>query len=80
MFGLFWRRVTRPGVWAGILTGVGVVAALILTGNDPFYGINAGFVGLAVNTCMTVLVSLFGKPMEAVEEAAAIPVSTDGKG
>ena len=29
--------------------GVAVVAALILSGNDPFLGINAGFVGLVLN-------------------------------
>jgi SSS family solute:Na+ symporter len=70
VFGLFWKRVTRPGVWAGMLTGVGVVIALILTGNDPFYGLNAGFVGLAVNACVTVLVSLFSRPLESKVESA----------
>ena len=80
VFGLFWRRVTRAGVWAGILTGVGVVAALILTGNDPFYGINAGFVGLAGNACVTVLVSLFGGSLTAADEARGGSASTSGKG
>jgi SSS family solute:Na+ symporter len=58
VFGLFWKKVTKAGVLAGILTGVAVVAVLILTKNDPFLGINAGFVGLVFNTGVTVAVSL----------------------
>ncbi len=58
VFGLFWKRVTKAGVLSGILTGVAVVAALILTRNDPFLGINAGFVGLVLNAGVTVAVSL----------------------
>ncbi len=58
VFGLFWKKVTKTGVIAGILTGVAVVAALILSGNDPFLGINAGFVGLVLNAAVTVAVSL----------------------
>jgi len=58
VFGLFWRRVTKTGVMCGILTGVAVVAALILTKNDPFLGINAGFVALVINTGVTAAVSL----------------------
>jgi SSS family solute:Na+ symporter len=58
VFGLFWKRVTKAGVLSGILTGVTVVAALILSGNDPFLGINAGFVGLVLNAGVTVAVSL----------------------
>jgi SSS family solute:Na+ symporter len=58
VFGLFWRRVSKAGVFSGILTGVAVVALLILTGNDPFLGINAGFVGLVFNAMVTAIVSL----------------------
>ena len=58
VFGLFWKRVTKAGVLSGILTGVAVVAALILTRNDPFLGINAGFVGLVLNAGVSVAVSL----------------------
>ncbi|MFA9453327.1 MAG: sodium:solute symporter [Candidatus Aminicenantaceae bacterium] len=58
VFGLFWKKVTKTGVLAGILTGVAVVAALILSGNDPFLGINAGFVALVLNAAVTVAVSL----------------------
>jgi SSS family solute:Na+ symporter len=58
VLGLFWRRVTRQGVWAGLAAGEAVVVALIASGRDPFLGLNAGFVGLAVNAVLTVGVSL----------------------
>lgn len=58
VFGLFWRRVSKIGVFWGIVAGVGVAAVLILSVRDPFLGINAGFVGLLANTGITVMVSL----------------------
>jgi len=61
VLGLFWRRATKQGVTAGLLTGVGVVVGLIVAGRDPFLGLNAGFVGLAANAAVTVLVSLSTK-------------------
>jgi len=60
--GLFWKRVTKPGVFCGLIAGVIVVLVLILSKNDPFLGLNAGFVGLAVNSFITVMVSLMTKP------------------
>jgi SSS family solute:Na+ symporter len=62
VLGLFWKRVTRTGVFCGLIAGVTVVLILILSKNDPFLGMNAGFVGLAVNSVITVLVSLRTKP------------------
>jgi SSS family solute:Na+ symporter len=58
VLGLFWERVTRAGVFTGVVTGVGIVAFLVLTGRDPFMGLNAGFLALAVNLTLTVVVSL----------------------
>jgi SSS family solute:Na+ symporter len=62
VLGLFWPRATKQGVAAGLLAGVGVVVALIVSGRDPLLGVNAGFVALAVNAAVTVLVSLATKP------------------
>jgi SSS family solute:Na+ symporter len=62
VLGLFWKRVTKPGVFYGMAAGVIVVIILILSKNDPFLGMNAGFVGLVVNMLTTVLVSLKTKP------------------
>ncbi|MGB6866838.1 MAG: sodium:solute symporter family protein, partial [Candidatus Aminicenantaceae bacterium] len=62
VLGLFWTRVTKQGVFTGLIVGVAVVAFLILTGRDPFLGMNAGFVGLIINGFLTVAVSLNTKP------------------
>lgn len=62
VLGLFWKRVTKAGVFTGLIVGIAIVAFLILTGRDPFLGMNAGFVGLVVNGFFTVAVSLNTKP------------------
>jgi SSS family solute:Na+ symporter len=59
VLGLFWKRVTKQGVFAGIIIGVGAVAFLVLSKRDPFFGLNAGFFALCVNFLVTVVVSLF---------------------
>lgn len=67
VLGLFWKRVTKPGVFSGMIVGIGVVAVLILGGADPFLGMNAGFVGLMANSFVTVAVCLMTKPVEMKE-------------
>lgn len=59
VLGLYWKRVTMRGVFAGIVIGVGTVAFLILSKRDPFLGLNAGFFALCLNFFVTVLFSLF---------------------
>ena len=58
IFGLYWKRATSTGVFAGILAGVGLVLVLVLSKRDPFMGLNAGFVALCVNVAVTVVASL----------------------
>jgi SSS family solute:Na+ symporter len=62
VLGLFWKRATKQGVFTGLIVGLAIVAFLILTGRDPFLGMNAGFVGLIINGFLTVAVSLNTKP------------------
>ncbi len=59
LFGLYWKRVTLPGVFVGIVVGIGTVAFLVLSKMDPVMGINAGFFALCVNFVLTAVVSLF---------------------
>jgi solute:Na+ symporter, SSS family len=59
VLGLFWKRVTMPGVFTGLLAGVGTVAFLMLTNRDPFFGWSAGFVALCLNFAITIALSLF---------------------
>ena len=57
ILGLFSRRVTGAGILAGVLGGLGVAGALSFSGHDPAFGLNAGFIGLAVNLGLVALVS-----------------------
>jgi SSS family solute:Na+ symporter len=66
VLGLFWKRVSKAGVFIGLLVGIAVVAVLILSGNDPFLGMNAGFVGLIINSIITLAISLGAKPKEGL--------------
>jgi solute:Na+ symporter, SSS family len=58
VLGLYWSRASRPGVFSGLVVGIVTVALLILSGRDPFMGLNAGFVALVLNFIVTVTVSL----------------------
>ena len=61
VLGLFWKKATREGVLAGLVTGIGIVFILVFGKHDPFLGMNAGFVALLANALITVLVSLLGR-------------------
>ena len=58
VLGLYWNRVTIPGVFAGMIAGVATAAFLILTHQDPFLGCSAGFVALCINFLITAILSL----------------------
>jgi SSS family solute:Na+ symporter len=70
--GLYWKRVTMAGVFAGMITGVSVVAFLVLTKRDPFFGLNAGFFALCVNFIVTGVVSLLS-PFQPSGFCAPLP-------
>lgn len=57
VFGLYWKRVTRAGVWSGLAVGIATVAALLLSKHDPVWGMNAGFVALCANFAVVTGVS-----------------------
>lgn len=61
--GLFWRRATKQGVLAGILTGWVVAGALVLTKHDPLFGWNAGFIALLANLVVFTVVSYATQPV-----------------
>ena len=64
VMGLFWRRATKQGVMAGLAAGLAATSGLILGRRDPLWGLNAGFVGLAVNAAVAWAVSRFGPEPE----------------
>ncbi len=57
ILGLYWPRVTRTGAFSGIACGVAIVAFLMLTNRDPYFGLNAGFIALCANFLVTIGVS-----------------------
>jgi solute:Na+ symporter, SSS family len=67
VLGLYWKRVTTPGVFLGMMAGVATVLFLLLSHRDPLYGWNAGFVALCLNFLITAVVSL-GTPATPVPE------------
>jgi solute:Na+ symporter, SSS family len=68
---LVWRRTSRAGVTAGLLAGVGLVLYLVISHHDPLWGLNAGFVALAVNAIVLVGGSLLFPDHAAPEVMAA---------
>lgn len=44
---------------AGLVAEVVAVAFLMLSRRDPFHGLNAGFIGLCVNSAISAVVSRF---------------------
>ncbi len=71
VLGVFVRRVTVRPVLLGLVAGIAVVIGLIWTGHDPFLGMNAGFVGLAANTAVTLVSIAAVRGGLAVSEPAA---------
>jgi SSS family solute:Na+ symporter len=51
--------VTTAGVFAGLASGISAAAFLMLTGRDPYRGLNAGFIALCLNFAVTGVVSSF---------------------
>jgi SSS family solute:Na+ symporter len=79
VLGLFSRRVTLPGVCAGLGTGIAVVAFLILSHRDPYLGMNAGFIALCINFSVTGVVSwLTPRQPNPLDEriSPSLPLST----
>jgi SSS family solute:Na+ symporter len=64
VLGLFSRRVTMPGVFAGLVTGIAILTFLMLSHRDPYFGVNAGFIALCINFAVTGIVSCL-TPAEA---------------
>jgi len=58
LFGLYSRHVTTTGVFVGMAAGIAMVVLFMLTGRDPYKGVNAGFIALCCNFALTGVVSL----------------------
>ncbi len=72
VLGLYWRRTTMHGVFAGMAVGIGTVAVLILSHQDPFHGWAAGFVALCANFAVAVVLSLLTPAAVETSEVASL--------
>jgi len=59
VLGLYSKRVTTAGIFAGLVAGIALATFLMLTGHDPYRGWNAGFIALSCNFAVTAVVSVF---------------------
>jgi solute:Na+ symporter, SSS family len=71
VLGLYWKRVTTPAVFAGLVAGVAIALFLMLSHNDPLYGLSAGFLALCLNFLIVVAVSL-GAPSKNIQPMQAL--------
>ncbi len=63
VLGLYSKRVSAPGVLAGMVTGVFIFIPLMVSKHDPIMGLNAGFIALCCNFIVVAAVTLL-KPAE----------------
>jgi len=60
--GLFWRRVTKAGVYAGMVAGIVTLLIVNYILKASPYGIFFGFWGLIINLAICVLITLLTTP------------------
>jgi solute:Na+ symporter, SSS family len=58
VLGLYSKRATMPGIFAGMVTGVLIAVLLMVSKHDPIMGLNAGFIALCFNFAVVAAVSL----------------------
>ncbi len=61
VLGLFWPRANATGITVGLVAGILIAGTLMLSHQDPFHGLNAGFVALVANFILSVSVSMLRK-------------------
>jgi len=61
--GLFWRRATKAGVFAGLAAGWALTIYFLLAGITQIDGMSSGFVALIVNGLVFFAVSLVTRPV-----------------
>ncbi|MEV5539222.1 sodium:solute symporter family protein [Saccharopolyspora shandongensis] len=71
LISLLWKRMSTAAAASGLAAGVVVVAVLVITGNDPWLGINAGLLGLTANILVNVAVTL-ARPATTPPERLAV--------
>jgi solute:Na+ symporter, SSS family len=80
VLGLYSRRVTKLGVLTGLIVGITVVSFLVLSHRDPFFGLNAGLVALAINFAVTAAVSFLTSAQTSSSDQSLPAAAIAGSG
>lgn len=68
--GLYWKKLAAKPVFIGMLAGALLAGLMTLTGNNTFYGIHGGVLGLALNVSICVIGSLIAPASREEQEKA----------
>jgi solute:Na+ symporter, SSS family len=74
VLGLYWKRVTTPAVFGGMIAGVAAAMFLMLSHRDPLFGLSAGFLAL----CLNFLITVFGSLLTSVRASDHVPAVREG--
>ena len=81
VLGLFSKRVTTAGIFAGMVAGILLSILLMLTHRDPYHGLNAGFIGLVLNLVVTgFMTALTRARVGGFEEPSPVSPALTGVG
>jgi len=80
VLGLYSRHVTKLGVLTGLIVGITVVSCLVLSHRDPFFGLNAGLVALALNFAVTAAVSFLTSAQTSSSDQSLPAAAIAGSG
>jgi SSS family solute:Na+ symporter len=76
VLGLYWKRITARGIFAGMVAGITTATFLFLTKRDPWFGWSAGFLALCLNFLIAVLVTVLMPKAEREISAAGFSLET----
>jgi SSS family solute:Na+ symporter len=79
VLGLDSGRVTTPGAFAGMAAGISVAMLLMLTGRDPYSGVNAGFIALCCNFAVTAAISSLTRVQGPGFDETVLPLLAHGQ-
>lgn len=74
VLGLYSKRVTTAGIFAGLGSGITMASVLMLTKHDPYHGWNAGFLALCLNFAVVAAVSLV-TPVQIAGFEGSVPAT-----
>jgi SSS family solute:Na+ symporter len=64
--------MSMAGAVAGMFVGIAIVLVMVVTGNDPWHGLNAGAIGLVANLLVTLVATLV-RPDDTPDDRMPVP-------